>query len=63
MIVLNQFHVLSTIGLELFDIAGWVFTWEAVDQFFIERPIRKFELLKSHKLIEATVHLKEKPQA
>ncbi|MCM1260914.1 MAG: hypothetical protein NC182_07290 [Prevotella sp.] len=63
MIVLNQFHVLSTIGLELFDIAGWVFTWEAVDQFFIERPIRKFELLKSHKLIEATVHLKQANQA
>lgn len=59
MIVLNQFHLLSTIGLELFDIAGWVFTWEAVDQFFIERPIRKFELLKSHKLIEASVCLKE----
>lgn len=63
MIVLNQFHLLSTIGLELFDIAGWVFTWEAVDQFFIERPIRKFELLKSHKLIEASVCLKKRNES
>ena len=36
--------------------AGWVFMWEAVDLFFIERPLNKYELLKNHKLVEATVN-------
>lgn len=30
--------------------------WEAVDLFFIERPLNKYELLKNHKLVEAVVN-------
>ena len=45
-----------SVATEIIDIAGWVFMWEAVDLFFIERPLNKYELLKNHKLVEAVVN-------
>lgn len=55
-IFLNHLSLLSAVATEIIDIAGWVFMWEAVDLFFIERPLNKYELLKNHKLVEATVN-------
>ena len=55
-IFLNHLNLLSAVATEIIDIAGWVFMWEAVDLFFIERPLNKYELLKNHKLVEAVVN-------
>ena len=55
-IFLNHLSLLSAVATEIIDIAGWVFMWEAVDLFFIERPLNKYELLKNHKLVEAVVN-------
>jgi len=40
---------------ELIDIVAWVFAWEAVDLFFLERPLLRRELLKSCRLYEAEI--------
>ena len=55
-IFINHLSLLSAVATEIIDIAGWVFMWEAVDLFFIERPLNKYELLKNHKLVEAVVN-------
>lgn len=33
-----------------------IYVGMAVDLFFIERPLNKYELLKNHKLVEAVVN-------
>lgn len=37
MILCDQLSLLQQIWIEVIDIFAWVFLWEAVDQFFIER--------------------------
>lgn len=41
--------------LELLDIAAWVFAWEAVDLFFLERRIVKHDRLKCLRLFDAGI--------
>lgn len=40
---------------ELADIAAWVFAWEAVDLFFLERPLLMREQLHNCRLYEAEI--------
>ncbi len=41
--------------LQLIDIAGWVFVWEAVDLFFLERKRLKYEQLRDCSLYDAII--------
>lgn len=41
--------------LEVIDIAAWVFVWEAVNLYFIERRVMRFDQIKYAKLFEAKV--------
>ena len=41
--------------VEAVDIAGWVFLWESVHLFFIERPLLKYEQLRACALFNAKV--------
>ena len=41
--------------LEIIDIAAWVFMWEAVDLFFLERRAIKLEQLRDCRLYSAEV--------
>lgn len=41
--------------LEVIDIAAWVFMWEAVDLFFLERKVIKLEQLRDCRLYSAEV--------
>ena len=43
----------------IFDIAAWVFFWEAVDQWFIHRREIKFEILKRYRFVRADIHVME----
>lgn len=43
----------------VFDIASWVFFWEAVDQWFIHRREIKREILKKYRFIRADIHVCE----
>ena len=45
--------------LEVMDIATWVFVWEAVDLFFIERKILKIQQLRDTKLFNAKVSYRD----
>ena len=40
---------------EMVDIAAWVFMWEAVDLFFLERKILKVEQLRACRLFGAEI--------
>ncbi len=44
--------------VEAVDIAGWVFLWESVHLFFIERPKLKYEQLRACALYNAKVSYK-----
>ena len=43
----------------IFDIASWVFFWEAVDQWFIHRREIKFEILKRYRFVRASIRVME----
>jgi hypothetical protein len=43
------------IALELIDIVAWVFMWEAVDLFFLERGVLKNEQLRACRLYDARI--------
>lgn len=43
----------------IFDIAAWVFYWEAVDQWFIHRRGIKHDMLKKYRFIRASIDLYE----
>lgn len=45
----------GTVISELVDIVAWVFAWEAVDLFFLERPALRREQLKNCRLYEADI--------
>ena len=50
-------EVLKTgyIVLAITDIAAWVFMWEAIDLFFIQRKILKFEKMRDNALMTARI--------
>lgn len=41
--------------LELIDITAWVFMWEAVDLFFLQRPVLKAEQIRAYRLFDAEI--------
>lgn len=41
--------------LQLIDIAAWVFTWEAVDLFFLERSVLRYEQTRDIGLFSAAI--------
>lgn len=45
--------------LSVFEIAAWVFTWTAVDAFFLERKLLQVEEIMTYRLINAKVEVKE----
>lgn len=49
----------SSLLVELVDIAGWVFMWEAVDEFFIERSVLRIKKRRYLNLITAQVDFAE----
>ncbi|MCH5180775.1 MAG: hypothetical protein J1F32_06150 [Erysipelotrichales bacterium] len=54
MIVLSLTNT-SEIWITVLEIVGWVFVWEAVDTFFIERSKLKRDLLRANQFINAEV--------
>lgn len=42
----------------MLEIACWVFTWEAVNQFFIERKLLRFEQIKNYRLKNSNIIFK-----
>lgn len=49
----------NAIAVEIVDIAGWVFMWEAVDEFFIERSLLRLKRRRYLNLITAPVDFVE----
>lgn len=45
--------------LDILDVAAWVFVWESVDLFVLQRPALKSELLKYYKIISAEIIFKD----
>lgn len=43
----------------ILEIGTWVFIWEALDSFFLERRMIKYEILKRYRLLYATKTIKE----
>ena len=54
MLLLDHFFN-SAIWVEVVDIFAWVFVWEAVDQFFIERRKLNIEKRKYQAFTEAEI--------
>jgi len=54
LIFLDQMNV-QKIWTTIVEIAGWVFIWEAVDKFFIERKSLKLEKIYALKMINAEI--------
>ncbi|MDE6373753.1 MAG: hypothetical protein K2L72_04565 [Clostridia bacterium] len=50
--LLNNFYVSTII-----EIAAWVFVWEAVDYFFLQRPLVKAKLILIQRIYKATVEI------
>lgn len=55
MFTLKALTNMGEILLEIMDIAGWVFAWETVDMFFIQRKIIKIKMLRSYNLLKARI--------
>lgn len=53
--VILRINSVNEIIVELVDIAGWVFMWEAVDQFFIERAILNIKRKKYMNILIAPI--------
>lgn len=53
--VILRLNSINEIIVELVDIAGWVFMWEAVDQFFIERAILNIKKKKYMNILIAPI--------
>ena len=54
------FYFLGTVGtpriiLDLLEIFAWVLAWEAVDQFFLQRYLIKFDQMKALQIIYAKI--------
>ena len=43
----------------LLEIAAWVFIWEAVDKFFLERPQARLKCLQIQRLYSADIRIKK----
>lgn len=46
--------------IEALTIAGWVFIWEAIDIFFLERPKLKALQYRAYQMIDAEIEFKRK---
>jgi len=53
--VVLRLNSINEIIVELVDIAGWVFMWEAVDQFFIERAMLNIKKKKYMNILIAPI--------
>lgn len=53
--IILELHHSNYILLQLIDIAAWVFVWEAVDLFFLERKRLKYEQLRDCSLYDAKI--------
>lgn len=58
MIICDQLLNMQAIWVECIDIFAWVFLWEAVDQFFIERRKLKFNCKRVQALAEMPILFK-----
>ena len=59
MIICDQVLDFQSIWIECIDIFAWVFLWEAVDQFFIERRKIKFNCKRLKALAEMPIIFKQ----
>ena len=55
MILLDSFGVINAVTSEIIDIFAWVFMWEAVYIFFLQRPAHKAKQLRCLQLADAAV--------
>lgn len=63
--VVLTFHIIeSTLFLEALDIFAWVFIWEAVDLFFLERSCLRMERNRCLRFIDAKIEFlpRSRPQ-
>lgn len=58
MIICDQVLEMKAIWVECIDIFAWVFLWEAVDQFFIERRKMMLNRLRLKSFIEMPINFK-----
>ncbi|MGN0814615.1 MAG: hypothetical protein ACI4MH_05235 [Candidatus Coproplasma sp.] len=49
----------TLLWLDILDVAAWVFVWESVDLFVLQRPALRTELLMYYKLISAEIIFKD----
>lgn len=54
---------IQLLWLDILDVAAWVFVWEAVDLFMLQRPALKSQLLKYYKIISADIIFVDSPSA
>lgn len=54
-LIIISFFVDFDIILEMLSIAGWVFLWEAIELFFLERPKIKNLQYRAYALMNAKI--------
>lgn len=54
-VLINTFLETRLVLQEIIDIAGWVFMWEAVDMFFLQRGTLRIKQIRYLNFIRATV--------
>lgn len=54
MVIVSQYNI-GAVWLEIIDVIGWVFAWEAVDVFFLQRHLLRVEKYRCLALIGATI--------
>lgn len=56
MIALESANKLGAVWSEVVDIFAWVFIWEAVDQYFIERKVLAAKLTRDRAFVNAEIN-------
>lgn len=59
MIIFNINNIGNEITSEIINIFAWVFIWEAVDIYFLQRTVIKLKMRKYQKIINSTIEFKE----
>lgn len=57
--IVLEYREFQLLWLDILDVAAWVFVWESVDLFVLQRAALKAELLKYYKMISAEIIFKD----
>lgn len=59
-VILQTFTNTGTVILNMIDVFAWVFTWEAVDLFFLQRPELRKEQKRNYAAVNAEIVFTDK---